>query len=129
MNTYLHVDPLQDLIGKPYVKGARGPDAFDCWGVCVEVYRRLGVILPDYRAGHLTHAQAAALMANTARDRTDPLPKPELWCFVFDDRIGHMGLFVHARILHCARGLGVVLQRFEQFALMHPHMTFARWRE
>jgi cell wall-associated NlpC family hydrolase len=36
-------------IGKPWVSGARGPDAFDCWGLLYEVYKvRYGVTLPLY---------------------------------------------------------------------------------
>lgn len=31
-----------DLVGKPYKVGARGPDAYDCMGVALEVLRRLG---------------------------------------------------------------------------------------
>jgi len=32
-----------DLIGKPWVWGARGPDAYDCFGLLKEVMRRLGI--------------------------------------------------------------------------------------
>ena len=36
-----------DLIGVPYELGGRGPDSYDCWGLCVEVARRGGLVLPD----------------------------------------------------------------------------------
>lgn len=32
-----------DLIGKPYKPRGTGPDAYDCWGICVEVLKRLGI--------------------------------------------------------------------------------------
>lgn len=38
---------LNDLIGKPYKDGARGPNAFDCWGLVMEVAGRAGIALPD----------------------------------------------------------------------------------
>lgn len=38
---------FSDLIGKPYREGGRGPDYFDCWGLCMEVARRAGQKLPD----------------------------------------------------------------------------------
>jgi cell wall-associated NlpC family hydrolase len=38
---------LDDLIGKKYEKNGRGPDEFDCWGVCLEVCRRIGIYLPE----------------------------------------------------------------------------------
>ena len=37
-----------DLIGKQYKKDGRGPDAFDCYGVCIEVCKRVGINLPEF---------------------------------------------------------------------------------
>jgi NlpC/P60 family len=125
----LHPDTLQDLIGKPYVHGARGPDAFDCWGLCAEVYRRAGITLPDYRVEHLTHDQTRALVRGLAVDHGEWIAKPEDWCFVFDRRDGHIGLFWHGYVMHSARGMGVVMQRIDQFETMHPSIAFARWRD
>jgi cell wall-associated NlpC family hydrolase len=31
-----------DLLGAEFEYGARGPDKFDCGGLCLEIYRRLG---------------------------------------------------------------------------------------
>lgn len=124
----LHIDAVQDLIGKPYAHGARGPAAFDCWGLCAEVYRRGGVELPDYSVAHLTHEQTTALIHGHARDHADWIPAPESWCFVFARRSGHMGLYWRGAVLHSARGVGCVLQRFDQFAMLHPRIAFARWR-
>ena len=40
-----------DLIGKPYVKDARGPAAYDCWGVIMELAKRSGKAVHDPFAG------------------------------------------------------------------------------
>jgi len=32
---------FDDLIGKPYLEGACGPDKFDCYGLTIEVFKRL----------------------------------------------------------------------------------------
>lgn len=37
-----------DLIGKPYKEGARGPEAYDCWGVVMAIYHRLGWPVKNY---------------------------------------------------------------------------------
>lgn len=37
---------LDDLIGKPYQENGRGP-GYDCYGVCLEVCRRMGIKLPE----------------------------------------------------------------------------------
>ncbi len=36
-----------DLIGKPFVWGGRGPDGYDCFGICKEVARRAGIEYPE----------------------------------------------------------------------------------
>jgi hypothetical protein len=125
----LHIDDVQDLIGKPYAHGARGPDAFDCWGLCAEVYRRAGIELPDWRVEHLTHEATAELVRGVAKDHAEWVSTPADWCFVYDHRDGHIGLHWRARVLHSARGVGVTLQRLAEFRTAHPRMAFARWRE
>ncbi|MGH3116830.1 MAG: C40 family peptidase [Vicinamibacterales bacterium] len=40
------VDFAASLIGRPYVWGAEGPDAFDCSGLTQYVYREFGIELP-----------------------------------------------------------------------------------
>lgn len=39
-----------DLIGKPFQYGGRGPEFYDCYGLVMEMFRRDGIILPDYRS-------------------------------------------------------------------------------
>ena len=36
-----------DLIGKPYKNNARGPEAFDCWGLVLVAATRAGIYLPE----------------------------------------------------------------------------------
>ena len=38
---------IDDLLGKPYRDHGRGPDAYDCYGLAIEVERRLGKTLRD----------------------------------------------------------------------------------
>jgi len=123
----LHIADVQDLIGRPYVHGARGPEAFDCWGVCAEVYRRRGVELPDYEVRHLNHAQTLALIMGNVDDHAEWIDEPDDWAFVFDERSGHIGLHWRGSVMHAARGLGVVVCPLRQFVQMHPRSRFARW--
>lgn len=118
---------FQDLIGKPYVHGARGPDAFDCWGLCAEIYRRMGRDLPDYAVRHMTHDETKALILGHAKDHADWIDEPEDWCFVFDQRDGHIGLHFNGRVIHCKRMTGCVVQRLGDFKMSHPKIRFARW--
>lgn len=38
-----------DLIGKPFVRGGRGPDAYDCYGLVREMFLRAGTEVPVYK--------------------------------------------------------------------------------
>lgn len=39
-----------DLIGKPYREDARGPEAYDCLGLAIELQRRQGRDVPNFRS-------------------------------------------------------------------------------
>lgn len=70
---------FDDLIGLPFVRDARGPDAYDCWGLVMEAYRRWhGVEVPDYRSKDARRETVAAAMQEAPRDGFwTPLPAPE----------------------------------------------------
>jgi cell wall-associated NlpC family hydrolase len=38
---------LNELIGRPYKVGGRGPADYDCWGLCMKVAEKTGDRLPD----------------------------------------------------------------------------------
>lgn len=38
----------RDLLGKPFAENGRGPEAFDCVGLLLEIGRRLGYDLPPW---------------------------------------------------------------------------------
>jgi peptidoglycan DL-endopeptidase CwlO len=42
------MDYVHAQLGKPYVFGADGPDAFDCSGLTMMAYRQIGIELPHY---------------------------------------------------------------------------------
>ena len=47
-----------DLIGKPFCWGGRGPDAYDCFGICKEVANRAGLLYPDVPVNGRTSDEA-----------------------------------------------------------------------
>jgi len=95
----------------PFVRGARGPDAFDCWGLVLEVRRRLGLpVPPDGASGTLDPAGVRALFL----ERTPPeWVRAELTLgaviLADDPRSGvHAGVHVAGRILHAHPRAGVI---------------------
>jgi len=106
---------LNALVGLPYRRGARGPTAFDCWGLVLEVRRRLGQPLPpDVARDGLTPEQVRALL------RAQPAEwvrvEPALGAIVLASDAAHAGVLVGLRVLHTQAHAGVVAWTFGHWA-------------
>lgn len=109
------------LIGKPYRELARGPDAFDCWGVNQYAWKELaGLDVPDVR---LDAPRAFRSVMETGRcsagsieafevKRPRELDAVYLTCRTHPH---HVGLWIEpdpiGGVLHAIEGAGVVFQR------------------
>jgi cell wall-associated NlpC family hydrolase len=108
---------LADLIGKPFADGGRGPDTYDCWGLACEVFRRYGIILPDYQIScHAKEAIDRQVLAELPRwRRCDPVqpPAPSLLVLKQHTRFcNHTGVYLGAgRFLHTLEKTGAVIER------------------
>jgi cell wall-associated NlpC family hydrolase len=94
-------DALQHL-GKPYRFAAAGPDAFDCSGLTLAIYRRFGVKLP--------HKAAIQATMGTAVSRSDLRPG-DLVFFANkpDGSVGHTGIYIgNNQFIHAPRTGDVV---------------------
>jgi cell wall-associated NlpC family hydrolase len=99
-----------DLIGKPFKDGVGGPDAFDCWGLAVEVFRRFGIKVPDYRPSCGTVAggliEQGAIWARCAGE----IPVPALIVFTTYGLCDHVGVYLGlGRFIHAHEAAGVVI--------------------
>ena len=118
-----------DLIGKPFRRGAKGPNAFDCWSLVVTLAERAGRVLPaDWCDRDLTRPEVRALMADEAPARTVLLDAPAEGAIAYSRRRGHVGYVLNGRVLHAARGAGVVASSFALWRLAYPDGTWHAWR-
>ena len=112
----------EELIGRPWIAGGRGPDAFDCWGLVRFCWReRFGIEVPEISV------DAADLRAVLAGFRDHP--ERRRWCRVEPAREParegdgvlmrqsrypvHVGLWLAVDgggVLHAVRDSGVVFQ-------------------
>lgn len=118
---------LADLIGAPFVDGGRDPETgLDCWGLAMEVFRRYGIQLPDYRIGCLdeTGIDDAAENSRSAwvRCERDAAPVPCLLAIRFNNPklINHTGVYLGAgRFIHTMQKVGVNISRVDDPAWRH----------
>ena len=83
------VELARQQLGVPYVYGGASPSGFDCSGLVIWVYGRLGVDLPH---------NAAALYAAGRRVSTSHLKPGDL---VFFHGLGHVGIYIgQGRMIH-----------------------------
>ena len=71
----------RDLLAKPFVLGARGPNAYDCWGICLEVGRRAGIEYPEVLTPEIAEAQDE-IIRGTIDSFFQKIEKPEPYCIV-----------------------------------------------
>ncbi len=72
---------IDDLIGRPYdLHGRNG--GMNCWGLCQEVARRAGIILPDINAPEQGETEAIGAVMEREKSRFIEIEKPEPFCIV-----------------------------------------------
>lgn len=107
-----------DYVGAPYVEGARGPKAYDCWGIVRQVFRdRLGVELPVYGDIGADDLRRVAREISRGRDTWpwSPVDQPREFDVAVMSRPGgrapvHVGVCVGpSAVLHTEKATGAVL--------------------
>lgn len=109
------------LIGAPYQVGARGPHAFDCWGLLPFTWKmRLGIDVPDVRADRAKVFRETLRRGRYVADGCEAyeVSKPRELDAVYltsQQQPHHVGLWVQpdalGGVLHAIEGAGVVFQR------------------
>lgn len=108
-----------ELIGKPYEKGACGPEAFDCWGlvrfVLSERYR-IEVPVVNVDADDL-RAVLSAFKDDPERSNWEEVKQPkegDVVSMSHNKYISHVGIWLDVDgggVLHAVKGVGVIFGR------------------
>jgi len=107
-----------DLIGKPYKANCSGPDYYNCFGLVMEIYRRMGVELPnvneivdfDYKGIDDEFARNLPLYIKL----TSPYPGCIIAFKMTKEFVTHVGVVLdHCNMIHIRRGIGVSITRFD----------------
>lgn len=104
----------EQYVGRPWVAGAQGPDAFDCWAFFRHVQAaHFGIAVPPVEVEDYDNAAAlVALLGNhPERGRWARVTAPTDGDGVIIHRPLHVGVWLAVDgggVLHCVRGAGVV---------------------
>ena len=127
-------DDWNSYIGRPYIKGARGPDAFNCWGLVVYVGRRhYGLPIPDHQVEHDDRARILELVALEresdrwrALEAEARLKAGDVVLFGRPDHQTHAGIYVGEGVLHAERRAGVCLTPLSELGRISPQRSWYR---
>ena len=112
-----------DLIGKPFEFGSRGPNTFDCYRLCMEVYKRLGIELPDYPTSFGNYTEDNETY-DSGKANFIRLEKPEPFCLatfmIIKPFVSHIGVVLE----DCCSFINTSLNR----AVNIEQLNSARWR-
>jgi cell wall-associated NlpC family hydrolase len=113
-----------DLLGKPFREGARGPDAFDCVGLMIEMQLRLGHPIRNWGS----HARLLATGKKEWERVADPQPGDAILIYS-DDPPWHIGTVCGGGyMLHALPGAGVARERYNAFPWHKRIEGFYRWK-
>lgn len=127
---------IYDLIGVPFVNGGRTvEEGFDCWGLCLEVFCRMGKELTDYRVSCYDFEAAFASFdserAAWIRHEWPDVPTPSVVAIRFNTpNVNHVGVYVgDGKFLHTREKTGVCIERADSPAWRHRIEGFYTQKE
>lgn len=131
-------DWVKRYMGRPWISGARGPVAYDCWGLVWHVYGcRFGVVLPAYPGICGANLMAAGRRIDQGRRNYEwqRIDTPEHGCTVAmsqSRRFHHVGIWLDldgGRILHSRAGAGTLLESIGSLKRSRWRVAFYRHRD
>jgi cell wall-associated NlpC family hydrolase len=122
---------VNDLIGKGWLIGGRGPDRYDCWGLVREVLQRMrpGLPLPDWASDEMTRERQRALMAEAFPAHCTPATDLVPGVLLHSERAAHIAIVVGGgMVLEVRRSVGVAAMRAADYTRQFADMRAYTWR-
>ena len=123
---------INDLLGKPYKLNGRGPAYYDCFGLVIEVEKRLGHHIKDVYAeckkGEKSKSRDVDFSSQQIGVKKVATPSFGDIVAFFDtkERINHVGIFLKDNdVLHCNND-GVHISKIESFTKKKEFYTWQK---
>lgn len=132
MNNTEWIKIINHLVGSPFEWGGRGPVAYDCWGLVIEVLRIAGHPIPGYWIAH-DQARAAKIMeeqvALSSWSLVSGSPEPFDVAAMSRNRVvHHVGIVTPFGILTTTKELGAVHESEAKLRQQgHQRLEYYRW--
>lgn len=110
----------EDLIGLPFVDGGRGPAAYDCWGLAMELFKRQGKPVKDYPI-NAVDVDGIANQMHKDESLWHKLEAPKEGCLVLlrltpGCWANHVGIYIgYGRFIHAYVVTGVCTDRLRKW--------------
>lgn len=122
---------IRDLQGKPFRWQGRGPDAFDCWGLVIEVLARRGLPSPGDFVTDTKECAIRTIAAQLAVPQAVKLDRSEPGAIVLMSSkraLHHSGIATPYGVLHTVRQFGACLsQPVSLRAQGYQRIEYYRW--
>lgn len=110
----MHLPEYIDLFGVPFERGGRDPKrALDCYGLVIEMYRRMGISIRDFQSPG-TLEEIAEIVSMEARNwKRVPIGTPASVVTFRVEGVGaHVGFTIDGdRFVHAIEPIGVTTDR------------------
>lgn len=113
------IPSYDDLLGKPFAYGGRGPESYDCYGLAREVCNRAGVLLPEWHS--VCDAASIQEEFDAGRQLLVEIPVPQPLCLVLlmvhPPYVSHCGIMLdRIRMIHIMQSTSVAVERIDSLA-------------
>ncbi|AUR85556.1 NlpC/P60 family protein [Vibrio phage 1.076.O._10N.286.51.B7] len=124
-------DYINSVIGKPWVNRAEGPDAFDCWGLVLDSFRKIdGFELPQID-GYVDTQCKTAKAASEAIDsgsyiKCEPHDGAIMTAFI-GKKIVHVGRCLCGGVLHTSEGMGSKFDKYRVINALNQRVEYFKY--
>lgn len=122
---------FSDLLGKTFCYGGRGPEEYDCYGLAVEVRRRVGLDSPSHPSYTTLQEKHEAITEGVRSWRK--LDTPELYSLVVfsikPPYVTHVGIVLeYNKFIHISPKQSVTIERFDKDPWKLKVRGFYQWQ-
>lgn len=122
---------MTDLLGKKFKYGGRGPDAYDCYGLAMEVFKRYGKDIPDY--GFSDKRESIHLLIEEFSKQWEkvsiPLFPSIVTFYIHRPYISHIGVVISRdKFIHILEQSSVTIERLSQLEWNNKIAGYYTWK-